>query len=321
LDDTAIRALAATNGDAAHSAILAAYSDLQSRARDLKRLAGDVRTAAVVRDLEKLAGADVANINLLEAALTIARLDEEDLEIDAYVKHVERMAAEIRSTLPDSATDSKKIAALHEYLFQTNGFHGSRTDYYHRANSFLSRVIDDREGLPITLSVLYIELGSRLGLKLEGVGLPAHFVVRHVPAEGEPQLIDVFDGGLPLSREAAEKKIAAMTGEPPQADHFRAVSKRQILQRILLNLIAIAQNPKTGPDREALIRYESAMLALDPTLVRDRGLRAVCRWETGRTAAAVADLQTLIDANPADLDLGELRKMQEYFRTSKPRTP
>jgi regulator of sirC expression with transglutaminase-like and TPR domain len=149
--------------------------------------------------------------------------------------------------------------------------------------------------------------------------LPAHFVVRHVPAEGQPQLIDVFDAAAPLSRDEAERKIVAMTGEPPWPEHFQAATSRQILQRILLNLISIAQNPKTGPDREALIRYESAMLALDPTLVRDRGLRAVCRWETGRTAAAVADLQVIIDAAPPGLDLDELRKMQEYFRTGKPR--
>jgi regulator of sirC expression with transglutaminase-like and TPR domain len=220
--------------------------------------------------------------------------------------------------LPPQATDDQKLAALDEYLFRDNGFHGSRTDYYHRANSLLNRVIDDREGLPITLSVLYIELGSRLGLKIEGVGLPAHFVVRHVPAGGQPQLIDVFDGAERLSREDAQQKILAMTGEPPQPDHFKAVSDRQILQRILLNLIGNAQNPKTGVDREALIRYESAMLAIDPTLVRDRGMRAVCRWETGRTAAAVADLQVLIDAKPPDLNLDELKKMQEMFRTTKP---
>jgi serine protease Do len=153
---------------------------------------------------------------------------------------------------------------------------------------------------------------------MEGVGLPAHFIVRHVPAEGEPQLIDVFEQAAPLSRRQAEKKILALTGEPPLAEHFAAVTPRQILQRILLNLIANAQNPKTGPDREALIRYESAMLALDPTSARDRGLLAICRWETGRTAAAVADLQAVIDAKPAGLDPDELKRMQDYFRTNKP---
>jgi serine protease Do len=316
-DDAALQPVAAQAYDA-RAVLLARASELESRAAELKRLAADVRTTAVVGDLERLAGPAAVKIDLLKAALTIARLDEEDLDVEAYLQHVDRMASEIKQKLPTTPTEAEKLAALNDYLFKDNGFHGSRTDYYHRANSYLSRVIDDREGLPITLSVLYIELGSRLGLKIEGVGLPAHFVVRHVPSEGQPQLIDVFESATPLSREAAEKKIFALTGEPPLPEHFEPVVSRQILQRILLNLIGNSQNPRTGPDREALIRYESAMLALDPTLVRDRGLRAVCRWETGRTAAAVADLQIVIDAKPAGLDLDELRKMQDYFRTNKP---
>ena len=63
------------------------------------------------------------------------------------------------------------------------------------ANSYLNRVIDDREGIPVTLSVLYMELGGRLGLDIRGVGLPGHFVVKHVPGEGDEQLIDVFERG------------------------------------------------------------------------------------------------------------------------------
>jgi serine protease Do len=271
-----------------------------------------------VAEFEKLAGPKAQEIDLLRAALTIARLDEEDLDVEAYARHVERMATEIKRKVLPGATDAQKVTALNDYLFNDNGFHGSRTDYYHRANSHLSRVIDDREGLPITLAVLYIELASRLGLKMEGVGLPAHFLVRHVRQGGQPQLIDVFDGARPLSREDAEKKVFAMTGEPPLAEHFQTVSERQILKRILANLISSAQDPKTGVDREALIRYESAMLALDPTLVRDRGLRAVCRWETGRRDAAVADLQVLLDARPPGVDLEDLRSMQEFFRTNKP---
>jgi serine protease Do len=302
----------------AHAALLARAGELQSRAAELSRMAADVRTADVVAELARLAGPEAAKVDLARSALTIARLDEEELDVDAYVQHLERMAAEIKGKLPGESNELQKLAALNDYLFKDNGFHGSRTDYYHRANSYLSRVIDDREGLPITLAVLYIELGSRLGLKIEGVGLPAHFVVRYLPEAGPPQLLDVFEGAAPLSREDAEKKIAALTGEPALPRHFEAVSERQMLQRILLNLISNAQKPQGGPDREALIRYESAMLALDPTLVRDRGLRAVCRWETGRRDAAVADLQQIIDAAPAGLDLAELKRMQEHFRFTRP---
>jgi regulator of sirC expression with transglutaminase-like and TPR domain len=318
VSDATIRSLFSAKSEDLRSVILGRASELQSKADELKHLAADVRTASVVDELKRLAGPDTESIDLLRAALTIAALDEEDLDVEAYTTQVDRMAAEIKGKLDSNPSEAKRLAALNEYLFKDNGFHGSRTDYYHRANSYLSRVIDDREGLPITLSVLYIELGKRLGLKIEGVGLPAHFVVRQVPAEGLPQLIDVFEQATVLTREAAEKKIVLLTGEPPRPDHFDAVDERQILQRILLNLIANAQKPKTGADREALIRYESAMLTLDPKSVRDRGLRAVCRWETGRTAAALDDLQMVIDANPAGLDLDELKRMQEYFRTNKP---
>jgi regulator of sirC expression with transglutaminase-like and TPR domain len=319
LDDTNIGELAAAPPENARNVLLHRAGELESQASELKSLAADVYTTAVCAELSRFAGPAAAKTDLLRGALTIARLDEEDLDIEAYVKHVARMAEAIKQKLPAAATESQTLTGLNEYLFHDNGFHGSRNDYYHRANSHLNRVIDDREGLPITLSVLYIELGARLGLTIEGVGLPAHFLVRHVPAVGQSQLIDVFDAAAPLSRLAAEKKIASITGDIPLPQHFDAVNDRQILQRILLNLISNAQNPKTGPDREALLRYESAMLAIDPTLPRDRGLRAVCRWETGRTAAAISDLQVLIDAKPAGLDIDELKKMQDHFRVTKPR--
>jgi serine protease Do len=318
LDETQVRKLA--DSGAAPAVLLSKADELEEKARELKLLAADVRLAAVLADFEKLAGSEVEKIDLLRTALTIARLDDEDLEVEAYARHVDRMAEDIRKKLPKDADEAARLAALVEYLFKDNGFHGSRTDYYHRANSYLSRVLDDREGLPITLSVLFIELGSRLDLAIEGVGLPSHFVVRHVPAQGEPQLLDVFEGAAPLSRKDAEKKVLEMTGEPPLESHFAAVSPRQILQRMVGNLLATAQNPRTGPDREALIRYTSAVLVLDPSAVRDRGLRAVCRWETGRRDAAVADLQVILDAKPAGIDLGELRRMQEHFRTENPAT-
>src|SRR5205085_3981371 len=112
---------------------------------------------------------------------------------------------------------------LNKFLFGKGGFHGSRADYYHRSNSYLNEVIDDREGLPITLSVLYLELARRIGLKAEGVGLPGHFVVRHLPAKGEPQLIDVFDGGKPLSRQDAEKKVDGTSGATLSDEHLKPV--------------------------------------------------------------------------------------------------
>ena len=106
-------------------------------------------------------------------------------------------------------------------------------------------MIDDREGLPITLSVLYIELARRLGLKIVGVGLPGHFVVRHVPAKGEAQLIDVYEGGkvLTASRGGASK-CATSPGRPLAGSDLAPVAKRAIIVRMLHNLLGVARGER-----------------------------------------------------------------------------
>ena len=84
----------------------------------------------------------------------------------------------MRSSLPPHADAKVAVEALDEYLFKKLGYHGSRTDFYNRSNSYLNEVIDDREGIPITLCVLYIELARRLDVNIVGVGLPGRFLVR-----------------------------------------------------------------------------------------------------------------------------------------------
>src|SRR5262249_3387602 len=127
--------------------------------------------------------------------LLVALLDNEEVDVDGYRQELERMAREISRSLPVEADAATKLTALNKYLFDEHGFHGSRGDYYHRSNSYVNEVLDDREGLPITLSVIYIELARKIGLKIVGVSLPGHFVVRHEPAEGDAQLIDVYERG------------------------------------------------------------------------------------------------------------------------------
>ena len=98
--------------------------------------------------------------------------------------------------------------------------------------------------MPITLSVVYVELGRRLGLKLEGVGLPGHFVVRHLPKKGEPQLIDAYEGGKPLSRAEAAKKVEDITGEKLEDRFLTAVTPRDVIVHMLNNLLRIAQKER-----------------------------------------------------------------------------
>src|SRR5207302_11115694 len=169
-----------------------------------------VHSATVVEQLTKTLKTQ-DKVDLIHSALLIAKLDNEELDVEAYRRDVDRIAKKIAARLAKDADEKAKVKGLNDYLFNERGFHGSRGDYYNRSNSYLNEVLDDREGLPITLSVLYLELGKRLGLKIEGVGLPGHFVVRHVPKKGEPQLIDVYEGAKPLSRAEAVKKVGEFT--------------------------------------------------------------------------------------------------------------
>ncbi|MDE0736227.1 MAG: trypsin-like peptidase domain-containing protein, partial [Pirellulaceae bacterium] len=232
---------------------------LRSRAAELKQISADIHARSLAVKLNRifpdLAGKekpDPATTDLLQAALLIAVLDEEEIDTQAYVKLIERMANDILAAIKKDASQADKLAALDKYLFQDNGFHGSRFDYYHRANSYLNRVIDDREGLPITLSVLYMELGRRLGLKIEGVGLPGHFIVRHVNQDGKGQLIDVFNEGKRLTREDAIKLAAEHSNQPFQDAYLAPVPSRQILIRMLNNLMSLAQQKE---DKESMLRY------------------------------------------------------------------
>ncbi len=309
-----IQLLSGQNG-ASLRLLRARAEELTRQAEQLRQTATDVHVQYVVQQLQELAQGD--DFDLLRAALQIARLDEEELEIDAYVAEVERMSDEVRQLVPADGGESAVASALDQYLFREQGFHGSRHEYYHRANSHLHRVIEDREGLPITLSVLYLELGRRLGLKLEGVGLPGHYVVRYLPTDGEPQLIDVFEQGAKLTLEDARRMIRENLGLPMADDEFlRANTSREIAQRMLRNLLGVAEREQ-NPD--AMRSYLEALVAIAPEDVQFRGMRAITRFQTGRRAAALADLDWFLTHEPPGVDLDRIREMRTMFESQRGR--
>ena len=175
-------------------------------------------------------------------------------------------------------TDRERFEELRKLMFEDYGFHGSRTNYNSASNSHMNEVIDDREGLPITLSVLTMEIARRVGLKVDGVGLPGHFIVRLVPKEGEPQLIDVFDGAKPLTKAEAFAKVGR--GDPDD-EWLKTVDAPAICTRILRNLLNTV-SPAESP--ESAIRYVETILAIDDDAVAERLLagRAELRHEPHR---------------------------------------
>ena len=293
---------------------------LEGRLAELKKLDSDIHTASVVQSMADYFGAyekelaeaeDKASvsIDLVKASLIIASVDEQDINVDAYVRQIERMVSDIKATLAQESSNDEILVALNKYLFEDNGFHGSRFDYYHPANSYMNRLLDDREGLPITLSVLYMELGNRLGLTIEGVGIPGHFVVRQTDGDAVTY-IDPFDDGRTLTLD--EVKSLATNNRPDQFDDrfLETASAKAILMRMLNNLLGLAQDDE---DKEAMLRYLEVLMAIDPTHVQNRGMRAIVRFETGRKQGAVDDLDYFLDTRPPELDLDQIQRMRDYF--------
>jgi regulator of sirC expression with transglutaminase-like and TPR domain len=283
---------------------------LEQQASQLRKLAQGVHQRRVERELVKALDGEEAKVDLFHAALLVALLDNDEIDVDSYRRELDRMARDIAQSLPDKADPATKLAALNRHLFQEQGFHGSRGDYYHRSNSYVNEVLDDREGLPITLSLVYIELARRLELNVVGVGLPGHFVVRHEPA-GEPaQLIDVYEGGVPLPAAEAEKLIRASTGRAPQDSDFVAATKRAIIVRMLHNLLRAAQRSQ---DAEGMVRYLDALVAISPDTGDERWMRAVMNFRTGRRDEAMHDTEWLLEHRPEGVNLNEVDELRRLL--------
>jgi regulator of sirC expression with transglutaminase-like and TPR domain len=282
---------------------------MDREAVQLRRLAQTIHQRRVQQQLIKSLEGDEAAVDLFHAALLIALLDNDEVDVAGYRSELDRLARDLAASLPSNADEPAKLAGLNKFLFAELGFHGSRGDYYHRSNSYVNEVFDDREGLPITLSVIYMELGRRLGLKVVGVGLPGHFVVRHEPAAGESQLIDVFERGEPLSRANAEKLIRAAAGRAPRESDFAAAGKRAIVSRMLHNLLGLAQRAQ---DADGMLRYVDTLIAISPESWEERWMRAVLLFRAGRRDESLRETDWLVDHRPEGLDLKpveDLRRM------------
>jgi len=295
-----------SNPDASRPLLTERARALEKQAADLRELAATVHQRSVQDELVKLMQKREPQIDLFYAALFLAKLDNPDIEIEAYQRRLTEMARELAAGLPPGTGDLGKLNALKKYLFVENGFHGSRTDYYNRANDYLSNVLDDREGKPITLSVLFIELARRIGIEtVVGVSLPGHFVVKFVPKEGEEQFFDVFDSGKPLTR-AEAREIVTITGRRFSNEYLQAASKREIIVRMLRNLRGTVRNSDSP---NAALRYLDLIVALDANAALERLDRAMTRARSGDRTGAKEDLQWLLDKEPPEIDLDRVTQL------------
>lgn len=303
-------------GDAASSAALRERArNLEDQAAQLRQLAQKVQHQRVLQELERQFKKPEAEVDLFAAAFWVARLDNEDIEIEPYRKQLARIGREILASLPESANARQKRTALNKHFFEELGFHGSRSEYYNRSNSYVHEVMDDREGLPITLAVLYMEIARQLGLTMVGVALPGHFVVRDVSVKGQEELIDVFDGGKIISKQDAEGKVRAITGEPLADNHWAKATKRVVIVRMIRNLLGLAQSERDGI---AMLRYVDAIVILAPDSPEDRWLRAMLRYQSGQLSAAKEDVDWLVEHPSDSVPNGHVQELKRLLDRSEP---
>ena len=295
-----------TEGSSGDAALAARADALDREAKRVRELMAQVQAKRTVSALAKEAAAEP--IDLFQSALLVAALDNPDLDLAGSKHDLDRLADEVAKGVPEGADDAAKLAALDRVLFKELGFHGSRGDYYNRANSYVNEVLDDREGIPITLALVYMELAKRLGVSIDGVGLPGHFLVGHAPAGAEPRWIDVFDGAAILDRDGVAKLYRDLQGRELTDDLLAPVGPKAILTRMINNLLSIATREDDAP---AMHRYLDAMLAVDPDAGRERVMRMLVAKRLGRNDAARADALWLLERAPDDIDLAAVHRFLE----------
>ena len=270
--------------------------ETQSRAIHRRSIAEEVSST--------LAGTGGGRV--FRAGLLIARLDNTEIRVDDYLQELERMAGEISKDLPAKATTTQRVTAVKRYLFQDNGYHGSRSEYYSRSNSYLNEVIDDREGIPITLSLLFIELSRRVGAEMHGLGLPGHFVACY-RENGKRIIIDPFEGGRIMSIEDADA-LLLNAGLDSRASEMEAAQPGEIITRMLRNLQAIAIEEREFADA---LSYVEIIVDLNPESPQDRLNRALLNLQVGNPGQARPDLQWILENEPDGIHLDRIRELMQ----------
>jgi len=295
-----------------------ALRHLDTEAKRLEQQAARMRASSeqlhrrlVLDQLVALFKVDEKDIDLFRASMLIAKIDDPAIDVAHYEKQLKLMADEVREQFEGDNDAASKLEKMLSFLFEENGFHGSRQDYYNQANSYMNRVIDDREGLPITLSVLVMELALRCGIPdVVGVGAPGHFIVKHHRGNRE-QYIDPFDGGKLMSVAETEALVRENSGRSIPVDRLPVSSKREIVLRMLRNLMGVAQNKDAPAD---LLRYVEPMVALQPDSAFDRWTRAVLLIQSRRFDAAKKDLEWLLQAKPEGMDLERVLEIYQSLQ-------
>jgi len=251
-------------------------------------------------------------LRLDEAALALAAEEYSGLDVRAFLDRLDALAERVKQRVGDDVRIASLITAVREVLYEDEGFRGNEKDYYDARNSYLNQVMERRLGIPITLSLLFMEVGRRAGLPLAGVGFPGHFLVKLELGHGPDLFIDAYNGGELLTADECVARFKHLVhGREFDPRFLQPVPARQILARMLHNLKRIYV--EQGDDVRAYWVIDRLLL-LNPDAmdeVRDRGL---VEARLGLKPAAARDLEAYLASSPGAADAGDVRALLDSLR-------
>jgi regulator of sirC expression with transglutaminase-like and TPR domain len=252
-------------------------------------------------------------IDLASAALLIAAEEYPQVTPEPYLRRLDELAERARDRLWDATAPIMMLQEVNRVMFEEEGFQGNRTEYYDPRNSFLNDVIDRRRGIPITLSIVYLELGWRLDLPLHGVNFPGHFLVRYA-GEAVQLLVDPFQNGMIRFEDEAQALLDHVYGGSVrmQPEFLRIADRRDILIRLLTNLKGNYLNRRD--DRRALSAIER-ILVVRPDSADDERDRGIVLTRLGRDRDATAALNRYLELVPDAPDSARVRLLLDQLGT------
>ena len=235
-------------------------------------------------------------VALARTALLIAKEEYPDLDVDQYMRRLEDLGREAARWMGTAANTIERVQALSRLLFEHHHFAGNQDNYGDPRNSFLNEVLERKLGIPISLSVVYIEVGRRAGLKLEGVSFPGHFLVKATDERGE-MIIDPFNEGMILNLDQLRTLLNKVYGQPVELhpSMLRAATSRQILGRMLRNLKNVYV---AASDWMRAIAALDRILILEPRSLEELLERAKLYETLECFQAALDDLQSFLSIAP-----------------------
>ncbi len=267
---------------------------------------------SVLSQFEEVTDRPDYQIDVARAAMLLAAAEYPQLNVERELFAFQRLAGAISSKFLDDNDPLYCVNVISEHLFDDMGFRGDADNYYDPRNSYLNQVLERRAGIPITLAVVYMEVGRRLKVPLLGIGMPGHFLVRH--REIENLYIDAFSGGILLSEEECRDIVGELAhGDIAWSpDLLKPVSNREIIARMIRNLKAIYM---ADEDFVRALTVSEFALALDPHSAMNRRDRGIVHYQLGHSAEALDDLVYYLDLSPSSPDVEGIHALVAELRS------